>query len=136
MFFQSLRADGSFVNANMNLWYKIACLHFHCYQWYNAYLVNEAQFLQLLDTLFCRFLLKVLGMERLKTELQVRGLKCGGTLQERAARLFLLKSTPLEKLPKKLLAKKWASLYWFICHGSVLKFVLFYLLYYYLFGTT
>eukprot|EP00258_Populus_trichocarpa_P034377 XP_024450396.1 replication stress response regulator SDE2 [Populus trichocarpa] len=50
--------------------------------------------------------LEVLGMERLKTELQVRGLKCGGTLQERAARLFLLKSTPLEKLPKKLLAKK------------------------------
>ncbi|CAK7348723.1 unnamed protein product [Dovyalis caffra] len=50
--------------------------------------------------------LEALGMERLKTELQVRGLKCGGTLQERAARLFLLKSTPLEKLPKKLLAKK------------------------------
>ncbi|KAJ6679820.1 SPLICING FACTOR SF3A-RELATED [Salix purpurea] len=50
--------------------------------------------------------LEVLGMERLKTELQVRGLKCGGTLQERAARLLLLKSTPLEKLPKKLLAKK------------------------------
>ncbi|XP_028118179.1 replication stress response regulator SDE2-like [Camellia sinensis] len=48
----------------------------------------------------------VLGMERLKSELQSRGLKCGGTLQERAARLFLLKTTPLEKLPKKLLAKK------------------------------
>ncbi|CAL5379691.1 unnamed protein product [Camellia sinensis] len=50
--------------------------------------------------------LEVLGMERLKSELQSRGLKCGGTLQERAARLFLLKTTPLEKLPKKLLAKK------------------------------
>ncbi|GLT84775.1 hypothetical protein SLE2022_029890 [Rubroshorea leprosula] len=50
--------------------------------------------------------MEVLGMERLKSELQERGLKCGGTLQERAARLFLLKSTPLEKLPKKLLAKK------------------------------
>ncbi|XP_057531329.1 uncharacterized protein LOC130809612 [Amaranthus tricolor] len=50
--------------------------------------------------------LEVLGMERLKSELQARGLKCGGTLQERAARLFLLKTTPLEKLPKKLLAKK------------------------------
>uniref|UniRef100_A0A2P2J4Y9 Uncharacterized protein MANES_05G023500 n=1 Tax=Rhizophora mucronata TaxID=61149 RepID=A0A2P2J4Y9_RHIMU len=50
--------------------------------------------------------LEVLGMERLKIELQVHGLKCGGTLQERAARLFLLKSTPSEKLPKKLLAKK------------------------------
>ncbi|KAL9234545.1 hypothetical protein vseg_009404 [Gypsophila vaccaria] len=50
--------------------------------------------------------LEILGMERLKSELQARGLKCGGTLQERAARLFLLKTTPLEKLPKKLLAKK------------------------------
>ncbi|KAK1364235.1 Sde2 N-terminal domain-containing protein [Heracleum sosnowskyi] len=50
--------------------------------------------------------MEVLGMERLKTELQKQGLKCGGTLQERAARLFLLKTTPVEKLPKKLLAKK------------------------------
>ncbi|XP_024020957.1 replication stress response regulator SDE2 [Morus notabilis] len=50
--------------------------------------------------------LEVLGLERLKSELQARGLKCGGTLQERAARLFLLKSTPLDKIPKKLLAKK------------------------------
>ncbi|KAL2345900.1 hypothetical protein Fmac_007185 [Flemingia macrophylla] len=50
--------------------------------------------------------LEVLGLERLKSELQSRGLKCGGTLQERAARLFLLKSTPLDKLPKKLFAKK------------------------------
>ncbi|KAK9279270.1 hypothetical protein L1049_012949 [Liquidambar formosana] len=50
--------------------------------------------------------MEVLGMERLKSELQTRGLKCGGTLQERAARLFLLKTTPLEMLPKKLLAKK------------------------------
>ena len=45
-------------------------------------------------------------MERLKIELQSRGLKCGGTLQERAERLFLLKSTPLEKFPKKFLAKR------------------------------
>ncbi|KHG29113.1 Uncharacterized protein F383_12778 [Gossypium arboreum] len=50
--------------------------------------------------------MEVLGLERLKSELQSRGLKCGGTLQERAARLFLLKSTPLDKLPRKLLAKK------------------------------
>eukprot|EP00262_Sarcandra_glabra_P005877 TRINITY_DN177_c0_g1_i1.p1 TRINITY_DN177_c0_g1~~TRINITY_DN177_c0_g1_i1.p1 ORF type:complete len:439 (-),score=110.91 TRINITY_DN177_c0_g1_i1:318-1634(-) len=49
--------------------------------------------------------MEVLGMERLKAELQGHGLKCGGTLQERAARLFLLKTTPIEKLPKKLLAK-------------------------------
>lgn len=50
--------------------------------------------------------MEVMGLERLKMELQSRGLKCGGTLQERAARLFLLKSTPIDKLPKKLLAKK------------------------------
>ncbi|KAF5208383.1 Replication stress response regulator sde2 [Thalictrum thalictroides] len=50
--------------------------------------------------------MEVLGMEGLKAELQAHGLKCGGTLQERAARLFLLKTTPLEKLPKKLVAKK------------------------------
>ncbi|KAJ6832723.1 putative protein SDE2-like protein [Iris pallida] len=53
--------------------------------------------------------LEVLGMERLKAELQSRGLKCGGMLQERAARLFLLKSTPLDKLPKKMLAAKAAG---------------------------
>lgn len=49
--------------------------------------------------------MEVLGMERLKTELQARGLKCGGTLQERSARLFLLKTTLVDMLPKKLLAK-------------------------------
>ncbi|XWS46225.1 hypothetical protein CRYUN_Cryun14cG0046200 [Craigia yunnanensis] len=50
--------------------------------------------------------MEVLGLERLKSELQALGLKCGGILQERAALRFLLKSTPLDKLPKKLLAKK------------------------------
>uniref|UniRef100_A0A0C9RUB4 TSA: Wollemia nobilis Ref_Wollemi_Transcript_12730_1914 transcribed RNA sequence n=1 Tax=Wollemia nobilis TaxID=56998 RepID=A0A0C9RUB4_9CONI len=48
---------------------------------------------------------EVLGLERLKNELQTRGLKCGGSLAERAARLFLLKMTPLEKFPKKHFAK-------------------------------
>lgn len=50
--------------------------------------------------------LEALGLERLKTELQRRGLKCGGTLPERAARLFLLKTIPFDKLPKKVLAAK------------------------------
>ncbi|EFH64416.1 hypothetical protein ARALYDRAFT_893548 [Arabidopsis lyrata subsp. lyrata] len=50
--------------------------------------------------------MEVLGMERLKTELQSLSLKCRGTLRELATRLFLLKSTPLDKLPKKLMAKK------------------------------
>ncbi|CAH8387870.1 unnamed protein product [Eruca vesicaria subsp. sativa] len=49
--------------------------------------------------------LEALGTVRLKIELQSRGMKCGGTLQDRAARLFLLKSTPLDKIPKKFLAK-------------------------------
>ncbi|XP_042026106.1 replication stress response regulator SDE2-like [Salvia splendens] len=51
-------------------------------------------------------MMEVLGLERLKSELQAHGLKCGGTLKERAERLFLLKTTPLEMLPKKLFAKK------------------------------
>ncbi|CAI6003182.1 unnamed protein product [Closterium sp. NIES-65] len=45
-----------------------------------------------------------LGLERLKQELQQRGLKCGGTLSERAARLFLLASTPVDQLDPKHLA--------------------------------
>ncbi|CAA7046067.1 unnamed protein product [Microthlaspi erraticum] len=50
--------------------------------------------------------MEVLGMERLKKELESKGMKCGGTLKERAERLFLLKSTPLDKIPKKLMAAK------------------------------
>lgn len=44
--------------------------------------------------------------ETLKQSLQKFGLKCGGTPQDRAARFFLLKATPLEDLPKKEFAKK------------------------------
>ncbi|CAI9118244.1 OLC1v1019781C1 [Oldenlandia corymbosa var. corymbosa] len=40
----------------------------------------------------------LLGMDGLKSELQARELKCGGNLQQRATRLFLLKT--------KLFAKK------------------------------
>jgi hypothetical protein len=50
--------------------------------------------------------LEILGLERLKTELQERGLKCGGSLSERAGRLFLLKTTPLKNLDKKHFAAK------------------------------
>ncbi|KAL1498662.1 hypothetical protein AB1Y20_013975 [Prymnesium parvum] len=49
--------------------------------------------------------LEALGLEGLKAQLCANGLKCGGSLKERAERLFLLKETPREKLPKKLLAK-------------------------------
>jgi hypothetical protein len=47
----------------------------------------------------------VLGLEKLKQELQLRGLKCGGNLAERAGRLFLLKTIPIDKLDKKHFAK-------------------------------
>lgn len=45
------------------------------------------------------------GPERLKEALAALGLKTGGTLQQRAERLFLTKHTPLEKLDRKLFAK-------------------------------
>ncbi len=44
--------------------------------------------------------------DELKCELARLGLKCGGTVSDRAARLLLTKNTPLEKLPAKLFAKK------------------------------
>lgn len=49
--------------------------------------------------------LESLGLDRLKAELQSLGLKCGGSLRERASRLFLLKSTRLSDLDRKLFAK-------------------------------
>jgi Replication stress response SDE2 C-terminal len=49
--------------------------------------------------------LQALGLERLKAELQSRGLKCGGSLAERAARLYLVKDTPLDQLDRKHFAK-------------------------------
>lgn len=49
--------------------------------------------------------LEALGADEIKKELQSRGLLCGGTLSERAARLYLLKDTPLEVLDKKLFAE-------------------------------
>jgi len=45
--------------------------------------------------------LESLGADALKTELQKRGLLCGGTIAERAARLYMLKDTRLEKLDRK-----------------------------------
>ena len=45
--------------------------------------------------------LEVLGMEILKAQLMLKGLKAGGSLTQKAERLFLLKSTPLEMIPKK-----------------------------------
>ncbi|KAL8603207.1 hypothetical protein ACOMHN_025222 [Nucella lapillus] len=49
--------------------------------------------------------LQVLGMERLKMELMRRGLKCGGSLEERAQRLLCVRGLAPEDFPAKLLAK-------------------------------
>ena len=51
-------------------------------------------------------LLESVGGEHLKTALTKLGLKCGGTPLDRAKRLWMTKDTPLDKLPKKLFAKK------------------------------
>uniref|UniRef100_UPI003AAB79E6 splicing regulator SDE2 isoform X2 n=1 Tax=Centroberyx gerrardi TaxID=166262 RepID=UPI003AAB79E6 len=49
--------------------------------------------------------LEELGLENLKVELMSRGLKCGGTLTERAARLFSVKGLKPEQIDPVLLAK-------------------------------
>lgn len=49
--------------------------------------------------------LQALGMEHLKMDLMRRGLKCGGSLEERAQRLFSVRGLSPEDIPAKLLAK-------------------------------
>ena len=48
--------------------------------------------------------METLGLDALKEELMQRGVKCGGNLQQRAERLFLVRD--LDEIPKKLRAKK------------------------------
>lgn len=45
--------------------------------------------------------LEQFGLEHLKHELMNRKLKCGGTLEQRAARLFAVKNLDVDKIPKK-----------------------------------
>nr|GFC49132.1 splicing factor SF3a60 homolog [Tanacetum cinerariifolium] len=47
-----------------------------------------------------------IGGDRLKEALGALGLKTGGTVQQRAERLFLTKHTSLEKLDKKHFLRK------------------------------
>ncbi|KAM3930131.1 splicing regulator SDE2 [Leptodactylus fuscus] len=49
--------------------------------------------------------LEALGLEKLKVELMALGLKCGGTLQERAARLFSVRGLTREQMDPSLFAK-------------------------------
>jgi len=53
--------------------------------------------------------LESVGLEQLKEELISRGLKCGGTLQHRAQRLFATKGVPLSQLDPSLFAKSTGS---------------------------
>lgn len=46
-----------------------------------------------------------LGLERLKSALQALGLKCGGTLEQRAERLFSVKNLSYDQIDKKLKVK-------------------------------
>lgn len=49
--------------------------------------------------------LESLGLDVLKEELMSRGLKCGGTLSERAARLFSVRGLNPDQISRDLLAK-------------------------------
>ncbi|KPP63147.1 protein SDE2-like [Scleropages formosus] len=49
--------------------------------------------------------LEALGLEKLKAELTRLGMKCGGTLQERAARLFSVRGLSRDEIDPSLLAK-------------------------------
>ncbi|XP_036613173.1 replication stress response regulator SDE2 [Trichosurus vulpecula] len=49
--------------------------------------------------------MEVLGLDKLKLELMALGLKCGGTLQERAARLFSVRGLAKEQIDPSLFAK-------------------------------
>ncbi|XP_074118718.1 splicing regulator SDE2 [Sminthopsis crassicaudata] len=49
--------------------------------------------------------MEMLGLDKLKLELTALGLKCGGTLQERAARLFSVRGLAKEQIDPSLFAK-------------------------------
>lgn len=49
--------------------------------------------------------MEALGLEKLKMQLMALGLKCGGTLQERAARLFSVRGLSRDQIDPSLFAK-------------------------------
>jgi splicing factor 3A subunit 3 len=55
--------------------------------------------------------LEALGLERLKEGLEALGLKCGGTLSERAKRLWSVRGKKQEEIPANLKAKKTGSVH-------------------------
>ena len=50
--------------------------------------------------------LEALGLDRLKRALQAHGMKCGGDVKARAARLFSVRGVPVDKIDAKLKTKK------------------------------
>ncbi len=64
------------------------------------------------------------GADVLKDALTKLGLKCGGTLRQRAERLILTKTTPVEKLDRKLFAKGVVPAVSPIGHNCVSKIVI------------
>jgi len=54
--------------------------------------------------------LEALGIDRLKEGLEALGLKCGGTLRDRASRLWSVRGQKAENIPDKLKAKPSAGL--------------------------
>ena len=49
--------------------------------------------------------LESFGLDRLKADLMGRGLKCGGTLKERASRLFAVKGLAKDQIDPSYFAK-------------------------------
>ena len=49
--------------------------------------------------------LESVGLDALKSALMVRGMKCGGTLQQRAERLFSVRGVCPDQIDSTLLAK-------------------------------
>ena len=49
--------------------------------------------------------LEAIGLENLKSALLKRGLKCGGTLHERAVRLFSVKGLTVDQIDSSLKSK-------------------------------
>nr|CAG4642985.1 EOG090X0OE5 [Evadne anonyx] len=58
-----------------------------------------------LDTIESEQELELLGLAHIKQELQSRGLKCGGSLSERASRLFSVKGLNNDQINPKLFSK-------------------------------
>lgn len=71
----------------------------------NGHIPDQSTVIKLLDS--CKTVAELMKVapEKLKEALATLGLKTGGTIQQRAERLFLTKDTPLEKLDKKHFAK-------------------------------